>query len=214
MSPRAPILAAAVLVLLPTAAAAELVQHTYTGVVTFVSDGAFVTLDLTGTFSPGQEFTLVTTIDRATPAIPQAPALTYPGVVTEWAMSIGSYVRPSGPVTGASTIRMIDDFILTPGTPPDIEDEFQLQLPNPGSPTVGVATPTYLLVDLIDDEGTQFDSRELPRTMPDMSNFETATWTLIFGGEQTSGMVSGTLSDVSTPAVPVSWGRVKAGYRR
>ena len=207
-------------VLLASVATAEPVRHTFTGTVTIVSDGVGGTLDLTGTFSSGQSVTIAIEIERSTKGIPIDPSVYYVDAVTALAFSVGSYTRPHGPPATTSGIVVADD---ADTAPPELTgsgrvaagtliDYMNVVIPSPGSPPIGSAIATALVLDILDDEAQAFSSDALPRTIT-MDDFETTLWQIQFVDGSTVGFVNGTFDDVTTPAAASTWGRVKSSYR-
>ena len=193
-------------------AAAERVQHTFTGVVTSVTDGTGGTVDLTGTFAIGQTFTLVTMIERETNGNVFTPGeLFYLDAVTQWSLVIGPYTRVPGPAVNLSGIGLWNDVTGLNG---EDYDRYELTIPQPYALPVNNAIPSWIVLNLADADATALVDDSLPREFPDIANFETATWRVDFhdSGLQLGGGIGGTLSGVSTPAAVTTWGRMKSQY--
>ncbi|MGH7724624.1 MAG: hypothetical protein ACREOU_04275 [Candidatus Eiseniibacteriota bacterium] len=197
-------------------AAAELVQHTYTGTVNTVTDGTGGTVDMTGTFSNGQSVTFVMTLERSTGGFKGEGGTLYLNAVTAFTFSIGSYNGTLG-VANQSNNLVTDDYDANPGpaaapagTPADF---YFWQIPSPNSAMVNGASPVDIEVNMMDAEATQFSNEQLPRVMPDMADFESTQWGMVFINGSSYGIVGGVLGGVSTPVNASTWGRIKAGYR-
>lgn len=216
--------ACALSALLSIPAGAEIVQHTYSGVVTTVTNGSGGSLDLTGTFSAGQPVMIAISIERTIHGIPYENGGTiYLSAITGWTFSIGSYVCPPGPNSLSGTI--VGNNLPSPPVAANltmadavtaVADYFDQNIPGPlHSPMIGNAVSQYLRVDLVDSEATVFADEQIPSVMPDLSEFESKTWSLSFydAGLNKTGKVSGTLLSDATPASSSTWGRIKAEYR-
>jgi hypothetical protein len=214
--PRRFLVALAALALLVPPAAAEPVQHTYTGIVNSVTDGSPGTVDMTGTFSNGQSVTFVMALERSTTGFPGEGGTLYLNPVTAFTFSIGSYNGTLG-LGNQSNVLVTNDYDATPARASvpagAIADYYFWQIPNPNSPMVNGANPVDIEVNMMDAEATQFSNEQLPRVMPDMSDFESTQWAMIFINGTSYGIVSGTLGGVTTPVNASTWGRLKAGYR-
>jgi hypothetical protein len=186
------------------------VTHTFTGVVTAVTDGTNGSVDLTGTFLAGQPFRVECTIERATPPFNETPnQSSYAEPVTELTAAMGSLV-----VVGASTTlaSVLNDFPLPAGGG---IDRFALIGDGMLATQVGDALLSSIIIDLVDDHATTFATTALPRTFPPITEFETRTVRFTFYDEVTGlfGSVTGTIGEVTTPAAAQTWGAVKARYR-
>lgn len=198
------------LVLVAGAARAEPVTHTFTGTVAAVTNGTNGSLDLTGTFHVAQEFRVDCTIERGTPPFNvTSTQSSYQDPATSLTALVGSFV-----VSGANTTlaAVVND---QPGPPLGAYDRYVVQADGMLATPVGNASLSSLIIDLADDDAIVFGSTALPREFPPALDFETRSvlFTFYDGTTGAFGSVTGTIGDVTTPALPLSWGALRARYR-
>jgi len=202
---------------------AEPVTYTFTGVVTSVTNGSNGTLNLTRVFANGQSTVFSITVERDIQGIFDGAFGTtvYLSPIYSWTFSIGPYVCPLGP-NGITEIWVGNDRPPPPPLNPaglagSVVDFYYVDISSPNGPTLTVENwrSRYLIFQLIDQEAAVFADELQPRMMPDVSEFETATWNLSFTDEATNrwGKVAGTFNTVATPATVSTWGRLKAAYK-
>ena len=118
---------------------------------------------------------------------------------------------------GVASALVTNDYDATPGptaAPAGAPADFYFwQIPSPNSGVVNGGSPLDIEVNMMDAEATQFSNEQLPRVMPDMADFESTEWAMLFSNGTTYGIVSGTLGGVSTPVNASIWGRIKSSYR-
>ena len=189
---------------LPAVALAEPVTYHLTGTVDSVDNGTGNTLDLTGSFSPGTAFTLDLPVERSTvPLHPDQFTSLYSNIGTNAHFTIGSYACTGAPMTALIIDNDMYGF-----------DDFNFVMYTVTAPPIGSIYPAIFELELQDAAGTALGSTLLPRPMPDMSAWTTKVWILGFSDNTTTGVVSGTLGAVSTPALSTTWGGIRALYRR
>ncbi len=185
---------------------AEEVTHRFTGALTTVTNGSGLTADLTGLFSLGEAVTFEYTIERNTTGVPQDAYVTgYQDALTAFAFSIGSYAGSGTPTYSLTTVTNNAPY-----------DQYSAQVQGGiTTPPLGNTMMQSLTYTLDDVQGTVFGSQAIPREFPELSVFEGKTFTVLFFDftQLRSGYVMATLAGVSTPAVPSTWGGVKALYR-
>lgn len=207
-----PVVLLAVVLVAPRAEA-DPVTHRFSGQLTTITDGSGVTADLTGLFTVGQSVTLEYTIEQSTTPEPQDPYTSgYTGALTALSFSIGSWSGSGTPDYSFTTVVDNEPNPVGPGA----YDEYSAQVQGGiTAPPIGTATLVSLTYTFDDVEGTVFNSTAIPHVFPDLSAFEGKTLTvLLFDTSQfRSGYVMATLTDVTTPAQPRTWGRLKTLYR-
>ena len=209
--------AVAMLMFVTIPARAEIVEFTYTGVVTGRTSG------VAGTFSSGQPVMIAISIDRQVQGSQPIGTcgMDYHNVITGLTFTIGSYSRPPGP--GGISGTIVGNDCSSPPIPNSpspvgaeaVADYFNVIIADADSPNIGNFVATDLRVNLVDNDAQAFPDVQLPRVMPELSTFETATWSLSFydAGLNSNGRVVGTLASVVTPAGGSTWGRIKTAYR-
>lgn len=205
----------ATLFLVP-AASAEPVTHQFTGQVTFRTTGGPTTLDLTSVFPLGTPTTLDCTIERSTPPSGQdLYTATYTDAVTNLSFSVDTWGGSATPPSSTTTV--------TNDQPPPLKgpqtlagyDQYTAQISGLTAPPLGDLMLISLTYTFDDVQGTVFGSTDLPRVFPDMSTWEGKTLTiLVFSITQgKSGYLMSTQQNVTTPALPLTWGALKGMYR-
>jgi hypothetical protein len=94
-------------------------------------------------------------------------------------------------------------------------DQYTAQVSGVTAPALGDVELVSLTYTLDDVQGTVFGSTDLPRVFPDLSAFEGKTLTILVISytQFKTGYLMATLQNVSTPALPTSWGALKGMYR-
>lgn len=210
----------AALLLVAPPALADTVTHQFTGQLTTITNGSGNSLDLTGLFSLGQAVTLDCTIERDTPGEAQDAYTTgYTGAITNLAFSIASWAGSGVPgysLTTVSNDKPSPGLATPQGAAAVAYDQYSASVQGGlTAPPLGSTMFLSLTYTFDDVEGTVFGSTALPGAFPPMSDWEGKTVTFLFLDftQGKSGYVMATLSAVTTPAQPATWGGVKALYR-
>jgi hypothetical protein len=205
----------ATLFLVP-AASAEPVTHQFTGTVTYRTTGGPTTLDLTSVFPLGTAATLYCTIERSTPPSSEdAYTATYTDAVTHLSFSIDTWGGSGTPPSTTTTVTNDQPSPLKGPQTLAAYDQYSAQVSGLSAPPLGDIQLVSLTYTFDDVQGTVFDSTVLPRVFPDMSAWEGKTLTIlvISNTQFKTGYLMATLDNVSTPALPTSWGAIKGMYR-
>jgi hypothetical protein len=219
MSPVLPAVVRTALVLVALVSAAPRaealpVTHQFTGTLTTITDGSGVTLDLRGVFTMGAPVTLDVTFERDTPPVIQDAYVTaYVNPITNIDFSISSWSGSGAPGSSNATVT---NNAPSPGLTLGVNyDQFSWNALGVVAPPLATALIQSMTSTLDDIQGTVFDSGALPSGFSNLSAFDgkTATFLLFDFTQLRSGYVMATLASVSTPAVPSTWGGIKALYR-
>jgi len=205
----------ATLFLVP-AASAEPVTHHFTGQVTFRTTGGPTTLDLTSVFPLGTAAILDCTIERSTPPSAQDfYTATYIDAVTHLSFSIDTWGGSATPPSSTTTVTNDQPSPLKGPQTLAAYDQYTAQISGLTALPLGDVQLVSLTYTFDDVQGTVFGSTDLPRVFPDMSTWEGKTLTvLVFSFTQgKSGYLMATMQNVSTPALPSTWGALKGMYR-
>jgi hypothetical protein len=189
---------------------AEPVTHQFTGQITSFGGS----LDLSALFSIGDAVTLDCTVERSTTPEPQDAYVTaYTNPVTMVAFTVGSWSGGGAPASSNATVT---NNAPSPGQPGVFYDQWSWNELGVTAPPLGSVNLQTLTSTLDDIEGTVFDSGAIPRAFPALGAFDgkTATFLLIDFSSFKSGYFMATLSGVSTPARPTTWGGIKGLYRQ
>jgi len=186
--------------------------YTFTGQVQYVTAAETPErLDLRPYFSLGQPVTFRVTIERSTPPYYQtAWRTTYRSAVTSYELSVGPY---SWTTADSNDCSFENDY---PYADPH-EDQFGIVLTWPGPATFGTIRPALAEFIFTDVQGEALSATDFPTTVPDPGVFELQTTELDFLDDQNPslyGYVGFAINGVSTPARPLSWGALKARFRR